>query len=573
MWCTRVPTILIVACREAAPARLYTLRRMPSGATELDTFRALASRGSLVPLVRRLMSDQLTPVLAYRRLVSPDARTAPSFLLESVENGSTVGRHSYLGAQPAMEVIAHDHDVTIIDHRAGTTSRSREADPISIPRRLTHSWKPVDSEAVRAVASMRSLADSFTGGWVGYTAYDSVRYLEPEKLPFDSAPPDDRGLPDMHMGLYRQVAVFDHVERVLYVIVHVLLDEHRTIDAAYRSGCDALDQFVSRLETHVPTVPAARIDLDLASLPTSKMRGNFSRDQFDAAVRRCKDFIAAGDAFQIVLSQRFERSTAADPFDIYRALRIVNPSPYMIYLQAAGCILVASSPEILCRVHRGVVTTRPLAGTRHRGATIEEDAALERELRADAKERAEHIMLVDLGRNDLGRVCEVRSINLDKVMEVERYSHVMHLSSTVTGRLRAGLDCWDALRAALPVGTVSGAPKVRAMQIIDELEPTRRGPYAGGIGAVSFAGDMDIALALRTMVIPTDASGPRGHGGAKPSDSHAGSDASRDWTIHLQAGAGIVADSDPACEYQETVNKAAALSRAIDLAEAAFKRD
>jgi anthranilate synthase component 1 len=596
---------------------------MSAGASEIEVFRTLASRGGLVPVVRRLMCDQLTPVLAYRRLVAPDERTAPSFLLESVENGSTVGRHSYLGAQPAMEIIARGHEVTVIDHRAGTKSQSCEADPLAIPRRLTQSWKPVDGDAVRTVPAMRSLADSFTGGWVGYASYDAVRYLEPEKLPFSAAPRDDRGLPDMHFGLYREVAVFDHVERVLYAIVHVLLDEHDSIEAAYRAGCEQIDRFIARLDTHVPTVPAAKIDLDLASMPASGMRGNCSRGDFEHAVQRCKEYIAAGDAFQVVLSQRFERRTAADPFDIYRALRIVNPSPYMIYLQAAGCILVASSPEILCKVHRGIVTTRPLAGTRRRGATAQEDAALERELRADAKEQAEHIMLVDLGRNDLGRVCEARSINLERVMDIERYSHVMHLSSTVTGKLRAGLDCWDALRAALPVGTVSGAPKVRAMQIIDELEPTRRGPYAGGIGAVSLSGDMDIALALRTMVIPTDTAGSERHGGTEPrrhegenpvrattvrersgagtearrregensvraatvrersgadaashdtadSGPRASMDNARSWTIHLQAGAGIVADSDPASEYQETVNKAAALSRAIDLAEAAF---
>jgi anthranilate synthase component 1 len=259
----------------------------------------------------------------------------------------------------------------------------------------------------------------------------------------------------------------------------------------------------------------------------------------------------------VVLGQRFERKSAADPFDVYRALRAVNPSPYMVYLQAQGCILVASSPEILCRVRKegaaSVVTNRPLAGTRRRGATPEEDAALERELLADAKERAEHIMLVDLGRNDVGQVAEPGTIRLPRVMEVERYSHVMHISSTVTGELRQGLDCWDALRAALPVGTISGAPKIRAMQIIDELEPVRRGPYGGGMGYVGLDGQMDIALALRTMVVPT---AMRSEDGT--------------WTYHLQAAGGIVADSNPEDEFQETVNKAAAMARAIDLAERAF---
>jgi anthranilate synthase component 1 len=294
------------------------------------------------------------------------------------------------------------------------------------------------------------------------------------------------------------------------------------------------------------------------------MQSNFTPQAFERAVKECKAYIAAGDAFQIVLSQRFERTSRADPFEIYRALRIVNPSPYMIYLQAAGSILVASSPEILCRCRDGIVTNRPLAGTRRRGASPEEDRRLERELLSDHKERAEHIMLVDLGRNDLGRVCEASSIRLERVMDVERYSHVMHLSSTLTGRLRAGLDCWDALRGTLPVGTVSGAPKVRAMQIIDELEPTRRGPYAGGIGAVGFGGDMDIALALRTIVIPTRQFVER-HPHARSVPGHRES-----WAVHLQAGAGIVADSSPRHEYDETVGKAAALGRAIDLAEHAF---
>jgi anthranilate synthase component I len=529
---------------------------------DLATFRRLASQGNVIALTRRLMSDQLTPVLGYRRLVAPDERTAPSFLLESVENGASVGRHSYIGAQPAMEVIARENDVTVIDHRRGTTNTSCEADPLAVPRRLTRDWEIVSDQAPVRM---------FTGGWVGYAGYDTMRYLESEKLPFREAPRDDRNLPDMHFGLYRQVGVFDHLEKVLYSISHVVLAEHASVEAAYRAGCDELDAFVDRLETHskIP-LPPGSVDLDLSQLPKAPMRGNFTRDEFESSVRKTKEYISAGDAFQIVLSQRLERETTADPFEIYRALRIVNPSPYMIYLQASGSILIASSPEILCRVQGGIVTNRPLAGTRRRGATQEQDKSLERELLVDEKERAEHVMLVDLGRNDLGRVCETASIKLERIMDVERYSHVMHLSSTLTGRLRAGLDCWDALKNTLPVGTVSGAPKVRAMQIIDELEPTRRGPYAGGIGAVGFNGDMDIALALRTMVVPTGISltlsKPLAHGSARGISRQS-------WTVHLQAGAGIVADSNPAAEYDETVNKAGALGRAIDLAESAFARD
>ncbi len=510
-----------------------------------ETFEQLAKQGNVIALSRRLMSDQLTPVLAYRRLVSADERTAPSFLFESVEGGANVGQHSFLGAQPCLEVVAKGHQVTVIDHRTGESTTTEEADPLSVPKRLTEGWKIVRPEG-------SPIDFPCSGGWVGYAGYDTMRYGEPEKLPFSHAPHDDRDLPDLHFGLYREVAVFDHANKVLHAIVHVITDEYESIGHAYEAGCAQLEAFVTRLETHSVPLPAGPIDMNLHETPEGELKANFTREDFEAAVERCKEYIVAGDAFQIVISQRFERSSTADPFEIYRALRIVNPSPYMIYLQAQGSILVASSPEILCQAKQGVITSRPLAGTRKRGETREEDLALERDLLADAKERAEHVMLVDLGRNDLGRVCEASSITIERIMEVERYSHVMHLSSTITGRLSQGLDCWDALRGTLPVGTVSGAPKVRAMQIIDELEPTRRGPYAGGIGFIDFKGDMDIAIALRTMVIPTSSY--------------------RDgkWTVHLQAGAGIVADSKPEAEYEETVNKAAALGKAIDLAEAAF---
>jgi len=548
-----------------------------------DTFRSLAAPGRVIMLHQRILGDQMTPVLAYRRLVAPDERTAPSFLLESVEGGERQGRYSILGAQPSIEVVARGHDVEIIDHDRGTTARERCDNPLAIPAKLTGHWVPA------ADPRSTGLPDSFIGGWVGYAGYDAVRYLEPDKLPFATAPRDDRSLPDLHFALYRRVAIFDHVDKIVHVIVSVFVDDAAAHDPdlAYERGCESLRDLVSQLETATTPLRAGSIDLDLSAAPAPLRdgSGNFTRSAFERAVERTKEYIAAGDAFQVVLSQRFERTTTADPFDIYRALRVVNPSPYMIYLQARGAIMVASSPEILCRVRRGIVTSRPLAGTRRRGATVEHDLALERELLADQKERAEHIMLVDLARNDLGTVCDVGSISIDRIMEVERYSHVMHISSTVTGRLREGLTSWDALRATLPVGTVSGAPKVRAMQIIDELEPTRRGPYGGGIGAVGFDDNMDIALTLRTMVIPTDLPLPlrEGAGGwvtpssstspHPPPDSLPQKEGEPKWTIHLQAGAGIVADSDPAREYEETVNKAAALGRAIDLAEQALARD
>ena len=514
-----------------------------------DSFDRQRAEGPLVILSRRLMSDQLTPVQAYRKLVLPDERTAPSFLFESVENGANVGRHSILGARPAIELTSRAFQTTIVDHRRQTRRSIESRDPLAVLRDLAAPYKPASAAALAPL----KLPAAFTGGFVGFASFDSVRYLEPEKLSFERAPKDDRGIPDLHFGLYRDIVVFDHVAKTMHAIVSARVDEYPSPERAYASLVDRLDALESQLSADGPRLPHGAIDIDLSRRPATPA-SNLSQGQFEQMVLRAKEYIAAGDAFQIVLSQRLERTTSVDPFDLYRALRIVNPSPYQIYLQGEGAILVASSPEILCRVHGGVVTNRPLAGTRPRGATHEDDQRLERELLADAKERAEHVMLVDLGRNDIGRVCETGTISIERCMEIERYSHVMHISSTVTGRLRPECDAFDALRATLPVGTVSGAPKVRAIEIIDELEPTRRGPYSGGIGAIGYSGDMDIALALRTMVIPV-------HGaGAAP------------WTVHLQAGAGVVLDSDPTAEWQETINKASALGRAIDLAESAFRR-
>lgn len=502
--------------------------------------------GAPVLLHRTLISDRLTPVLAYRALVRPDERTAPSFLFESVEQGGgrhQVGRTSILASRPRIEVVAKGNDVCVRDLVSGTEERTTEENPLHVPRRIAGSQV--------LGTPKEALPDCFTGGWVGYIGYDTARWLEPGKLGFDGAPADDRNLPDMHLSLYQDLVVFDHVSKTINLLVVVDPARHGSVEAAYTDASERSQQLSDALTGPPVELAAGFVDVDVSGHGADPSESNFQRPDFEASVERTRGYIRDGDAFQVVLSQRFKRETSADPFDIYRALRVVNPSPYQIYLQAEGCILVAASPEILCRVRDGVVTNRPLAGTRRRGGNEEEDLALERELLEDEKERAEHVMLVDLGRNDLGRVCEKASISLDACMDIERYSHVMHISSTLTGRLRAGLDQWDAIQATLPVGTVSGAPKVRAMQIIDELEPTRRGPYAGGIGAVGLGGGADIALALRTMVIPTETDGPP-------------------WTVHLQAGAGIVLDSDPGREYQETVNKAAGLGRAIDLAEQAF---
>ncbi|MCL4221444.1 MAG: anthranilate synthase component I [Phycisphaerales bacterium] len=504
----------------------------------------------VVPVGIRLLSDQLTPVLAYRRLVSPDERTAPSFLLESVEGGERVGRHSLLGSRPAMEVLARGQSVELMDRRLGAqVSRSGE-DPFDVLRAIARQRRLlVPPGAVEG----RRLPDCVLGGWFGYAAYDSVRYAEPGKLPWSGAPADDRNLPDLHFGYYDGIVVFDHIAKMVHLVHLAEVEPGADPGQAYDAAVETLDRRAGEIQEHSKPLPLGRVDEGGRALV---LPSNMTREQHAEMLARAKEYIRAGDIFQVVLGQRFERQSKADPFDVYRALRAVNPSPYMVYMQAAGCILVASSPEILCRVRREhgrvVVTNRPLAGTRRRGATPEEDAALEAELLSDPKERAEHVMLVDLGRNDVGRVAEPGSIRLDKVMAIERYSHVMHISSTVTGELREGLDAWDALRAALPVGTISGAPKIRAMQIIDELEPVRRGPYGGGMGWVSLDGQMDIALTLRTIVAPT---GMR-RGGA--------------WTYHIQAAGGIVADSRTEAEYMETVNKAAAMARAVDLAERAF---
>ncbi len=512
------------------------------------------TRTLAIPVGVRLLADQLTPVLAYRRLVSGDERTAPSFLLESVEGGDRQGRHSILGARPRLEVVTTQGSSEITWHGpAVVPTPSDGGDPFEILRAVSGGMTLVMPEH----AVERGLLPScFLGGWVGNAAYDTVRYAEPSKLAWEHAPPDDRGLPDLQFGFYDGVVVFDHVDRVVHVVQLAFVGEHDEAGAAYDAAVAAIEARCEDIQRHSKPLPSGRMDRG-AGARAEQMASNTSREQHAAMVARALEYIRAGDIFQVVVGQRFERASPADPFDVYRALRAVNPSPYMVYLQGRGQILVASSPEILCRVRRGdgasmVVTNRPLAGTRKRGSTPEEDAALEAELLADPKERAEHVMLVDLGRNDVGRVAEPGSIELGPVMSIERYSHVMHISSTVTGCVREGLDCWDALRAALPVGTISGAPKIRAMQIIDELEPVRRGPYGGGMGWVGLDGEMDIALALRTMVVPTALR----EGGA--------------WTYHVQAAGGIVADSEAGAEFQETVNKAAALARAIDVAERAF---
>ncbi len=539
---------------------------MPS--TDLSGFiaatqRALSRAGdapgarAVVPVSIRVLADQLTPVLAYRRLVSRDQRTAPSFLLESVEGGEQQGRYSILGAHPAIELVATGATTTVTDHRTGESTARDEPDPLGALRAIDEHWV---LEIPAETRDRALLPGCVLGGWFGYAGYDSVRYAEPGKLAHAHAPRDDRGLPEIAFGFHDELVIFDHADKLVHLVRLAMVAPGDDPARAYHAALASLDALAAQVQEHSKPLPLGRVVADKPAR-NEPMPCNTTRQEHAAMIERAQQYIRAGDIFQVVLGHRFQRRAHADPFDVYRALRAVNPSPYMVYMQTRGCILVASSPEILCRARRDdqnrlVVTNRPLAGTRRRGRTPEEDLALERDLLGDPKEVAEHSMLVDLGRNDVGVIAEPGTVRLSGLLRIERYSHVMHISSTVTGTVRQGLDCWDALRAALPAGTISGAPKIRAMQIIDELEQVRRGPYGGGLGWVALDGEMDIALALRTMVIPLDRHDPANPEGA--------------WEYHIQAAGGIVADSIPDLEFKETVNKAAALGAAIDLATRAF---
>ena len=491
-----------------------------------DEFLALAEKGNTIPVCRQLLADALTPVMAYRRLAEPAGAEAAShaFLLESVVGGEQIARFSFVAAEPETTFTARRDEITI--RRCGEERTVTSHDPLCELRGLLEPYRPVHLPGL----------PRFTGGVVGYAAYDMIRYYED----IGEGPPDDRNLPDLSFGLYRTMVVFDHVSKTIKVAAnaHIAGDPR----AAYDEAVVAIERTIERLRTGGRQAVG---EITLTGLPEKPFQSNFTREAYMDMVEACKEYIRAGDIFQVVPSQRLTVETTAEAFDIYRALRVVNPSPFMFLLKSPAVTLVGSSPEILCRVEDGVVTNRPLAGTRSRGRSEQEDKALEEELLADPKERAEHIMLVDLGRNDVGRVAEPNSIELSDVMTVERYSHVMHIVSNVRGRLAEDKTAFDALRATLPVGTVSGAPKIRAMEIIDEFEPTRRGPYAGAVGYVDFSGNMDTCITLRTMVIA----------GGK---------------AYVQAGGGVVADSVPAAEYEETINKAGALLRAIAVAEAGY---
>jgi anthranilate synthase component 1 len=471
----------------------------------LEEAKKLKDSGNLLPVYREISADLETPVSAYLKI----KRSGYSFLLESVEGGERLARYSLIGIEP---------------YKLLSTKSGDGVDPLSLIAVELSRYKIVPLEGL----------PRFCGGAVGYLSYEtSARF---ENLP---SPARDRlGLPEALFMFTDTLLIFDHVTHKIKVLSHVHLDED--IESSYAQATHRIDALIERLRLPLPAEQSVKVSKSIE--PTHQPVSNFTRKEFEIAVEKAKGYIADGEAIQIVLSQRMSQPTSASPFAIYRALRSINPSPYMFFLDCQDFHIIGASPEILVRVEDGAVMTRPLAGTRPRGSTPAEDSRLEEELRGDEKERAEHIMLVDLGRNDIGRVSQPGSVEVSDLMNVERYSHVMHLVTHVQGKLRDGLTAFDALRACFPAGTVSGAPKIRAMQIIAELEPEKRGPYAGAAGYFSFSGNMDMAIAIRTMVMA-------------------------EGVAYTQAGCGIVYDSVPEREYQETLNKAQALLKAVKQAE------
>ncbi len=477
---------------------------------DLATVKQLSAEGSVIPVYAPVLADTETPVSVWMKLFR-DCRY--SFLLESVTGGETVARYSFIGGDPFMLFRANGHHWEL----SGWREESGDSDPFGALRRVMDVF-----QSARLPGLPR-----FAGGAVGYVSYDGVRLWE--SIPDDNPRVD--ALDEILFGFYRDLIVFDNREHRLLVISNILPGEFDDIEVAYREARFRIGQILDRL--------AVRLTVSNASIQqVGEVRSNVTREHFEDAVERSKEYIKAGDIFQVVLSQRFSVDVEADPFDLYRVLRVVNPSPYMYYLSCDGWSVVGASPEMLVRVEDGTVEVRPIAGTRRRGRDDHEDEALEKELLADEKELAEHVMLVDLGRNDVGRVSEAGTVRVENMMHIERYSHVMHIVSDVKGTLREGCDRFDALGSCFPAGTLSGAPKIRAMQVIDELEQQRRGLYGGALGYIDFGGNLDTCIVIRTILY------------------HEG-------VAHVQAGAGIVADSVPSNEYEETVHKGRALFTAI----------
>ena len=485
--------------------------------TSLEEFKELAGRGTFVPVVKEMVADLLTPVSAFLK-IAEDADYA--FLLESVEGGEHVARYSFLGKDPFLILRARGNR-TIMD-RGGVTTESDRPFVETLRGLMADFRSPFVSELPR-----------FTGGAVGYLGYGAASWFEPVLGDLGTSPD---GADDAGFMLFDTVLAFDHVQHRILLIANARITADDDLESLYQFACakiQFLERELERSLSHAKPPNAAQLDV----------RSNHTRERFEEQVRTAKTHIAAGDIYQVVLSQRFEAEVSADPFTVYRALRHVNPSPYMYFIRMGGVSVVGSSPEMLVRVEGSHVETHPIAGTRRRGRDKEEDLRLGEELKRNEKERAEHVMLVDLGRNDVGRVCEYGSVRVPQFMGLERFSHVMHLTSIVEGKLAADCDRLDALVSCFPAGTVSGAPKVRAMQIIRDLEPSGRGLYAGAVGYLDFAGNLDFCIAIRTVIMTGR-------------------------MAYVQAGAGIVMDSNPAAEFEETRDKARALLQALEIAQA-----
>ena len=486
--------------------------------TSFEEFKELARRGTFVPVCKEIVADLLTPVSAFLKIAE---HADYAFLLESVEGGEHVGRYSFLGKDPFLILRARARDGTTTIDRGGQTTESDRPFIETLRRLMADFRSPFVPDLPR-----------FTGGAVGYLGYGAATWFEP--VLGDLGESVD-GADHAGFMLFDTVLAFDHVQHRILIIANARITADDDLESLYQFACAKI-QFVEReLERSLSQVrrePSAPPDL----------QSNYTREKFEEQVRTAKEYIAAGDIYQVVLSQRFQAAVSADPFTVYRALRHVNPSPYMYFVRMGGVSVVGSSPEMLVRVEGSRVETHPIAGTRRRGRTEDEDMRLAEELKRNEKERAEHVMLVDLGRNDVGRVCEYGSVRVPQFMGLERFSHVMHLTSIVEGKLADDRDRLDALVSCFPAGTVSGAPKVRAMQIIKELEPSGRGLYAGAVGYLDFAGNLDFCIAIRTIIMSNG-------------------------KAYLQAGAGIVIDSNPAAEYEETRDKAKALVKALELAQ------
>ena len=484
----------------------------------LEEFKQKAKKGNLIPVHREILADMETPVSAFLKI--DDGRH--SFLLESMEGGEKWARYSFLGSRPSVIVKSLGRSVEVV--RSGKKERlSFERDPLEVIKEVLAEYQPVPDPAL----------PRFFGGAVGFMGYDVVRFFE--ELP--AREKNGLDLPDIFFMITDTLVIFDNVTHRIKVVSNAHV-KGRSAEIAYKEATAKINRLVKKLKSPAP----AQATWGKRRSTEHTLTSNFTQPQYEQAVLKAKEYIKAGDIFQVVPSQRFQTAINVEPYEIYRALRLINPSPYMYFLRCGDATVVGASPEVMVRLEGSRIDLRPIAGTRRRGATEEEDKALAEELLADPKERAEHIMLVDLGRNDVGRVSEPGSVQVSELMVIERYSHVMHIVSNVLGKLSGGKDSYDVIRACFPAGTVSGAPKIRAMQIIDELEPTRRGPYAGAVGYFGFSGNMDTCITIRTLVI-------------------------KDNTAYIQAGGGVVADSDPAAEYQETVNKAKAMMRAVEMAE------